>query len=541
MNQVVIKHTYLNSKATISINGEEISQYSELSALLNRSFHEWVGKLLEELDAEIYDDYVIDYFALPFQYELLKAQSSEYCREIRYYPIDTLYEPTTMAQSLIAMCQRHNMQVECKNSARVYSECALELPKELVKSDALAADLCVFGDFEKELKAINAVISNSTDVRVTTSSGKIVFHLPVDMLASFLDFYKIVYVNTPAIENCINALKYTQLTIAEKTELESIQTGKASFYLGPVPDNMDADNECKIEFISFPTKKYTLISVAPDIVSYNNGTLKAIRSGSATLVVRDESNVTVGSRIIQVIEHQYVQEIRFVPDFEYMKRNERKKLGIVLLPAGAEDQNDLEWSVSPFSAAQVTNNGEITALETGTAYITVKSRKAQATYELHIRPDLQGLRFDPQKVQLIKGETKVITCLTTPPDAAVDKLAWSFDNANIASCNPSLDGRKCQMIASGQYTGSGNLRCYDPATGIGAICNIEVVQNNADNFLALIALILIIAGLFFPPLELGAIAAAGYGLYSNRGKEKLGRYWWRLIVSVLLFLILMSV
>ena len=94
MNNIEVRYSYFSSKPEIKINGEPISQYSDLTTIFNRPFFEASVDLIHELDEnEIRDEYEINIYSSRFQYEILSAvaMDSECCKAIHFHPVESLF------------------------------------------------------------------------------------------------------------------------------------------------------------------------------------------------------------------------------------------------------------------------------------------------------------------------------------------------------------------------------------------------------------------------------------------------------------------
>ena len=242
------------------------------------------------------------------------------------------------------------------------------------------------------------------------------------------------------------------------------------------------------------------------------------------ICICDNKGECVVSKSITVIGHQYIEEIRLIPRFEYLKRSERNCIDVVLTPLNAEDANKLVWKNSNPNVLQIDENGNIIALENGKATITVSGQKVNASLVIEVKPVLQGLRFVQQSVRLKNGETIILECDITPPDAPTENLTWELDNKTIASINPSKYGNRCQVIASTSYEGKGNVRCYDAETKLGALCNIEVISKVKPGAAGKVALSCWLIGILFPFLLPISSIASFYGLACDPETEHRTRY-----------------
>lgn len=118
----------------------------------------------------------------------------------------------------------------------------------------------------------------------------------------------------------------------------------------------------------------------------------------------------------------------------------------------------------------------------------------------------------------------ILECNITPSDAPTENLTWELDNKTIASINPSKTGKRCQIIASTNYEGKGNVRCYDPNTKLGAICNIEVISRVKPSTAGKVALWCWLIGIIMPYLLPISIIAGIYGLSSDPEPDRRTKY-----------------
>ena len=219
-----------------------------------------------------------------------------------------------------------------------------------------------------------------------------------------------------------------------------------------------------------------------------------------------------------------MEEIRLIPRFEYLKRSERNRIDVIITPLNAEDANRLSWNISNPNVIQVDESGNIIALENGKATITVSGYATSASLVVEVKPALQNLSFSQQSVRLKTGETFILECSVSPSDAPTENLTWELDNKTIASINPSKTGKRCQIIASTNYEGKGNVRCYDSNTKLGAICNIEVISKVKPSTAGKVALWCWLIGIIWPVLLPISTIAGFYGLSSDPEPDRRTKY-----------------
>ena len=296
-----------------------------------------------------------------------------------------------------------------------------------------------------------------------------------------------------------------------------------------------------IDFASFPKDAFTLRSENIGVLYCSDSQITAIAGGATNILIANKNGETVAQKQIVVISHNYVEEIRLIPRFEYLKKNEHNKIDVIITPLNGEDANQLVWNNSNPRVVQVDENGNIYAISDGMATITVSGHSASATLTVEVKPELQGLYFLQQSVRLKCGETVIIDCEMTPSDAPTENLTWELDNKTIASINPSKTGKRCQVIASTSYEGKGNVRCYDSVSKLGAICNIEVISKVKQGVAGKLALRCWLLGIIMPfLLPISAIAGI-YGIICDIEPEHKMRYIVCTVGSILTLLFWISI
>lgn len=545
MNHIIIRYSYLSSKAEVIMNGEKASPYSELSTTLNRPFLESFTKIISGLDNEVFDDYDIDFFGTAFQYKLLMnySEKSEFCKEIRFNDIESLLSKEALLKRLAFISSQNNISIEKPSTIRFYNPSNIALPQSdaFICVDSPSADIGIFNTINEIPSTIRIPVIVSDAIADQNLAGRTFLFIPENDLDDFWEYIELEYVIRPSITEYMTALRYAPLSPLQKVELESIKNNKPEYYIGDFPATLDQGQSAKIEFVSFPPESFLIKSENPTIISCNENTLVANASGITNILILTQKDQTVAQKQISVISHHYVEEIRLIPHFEYLKRNEKNKIDVIITPLNAEDANQLVWNNSNPNVVQVDENGNVYAIGVGKATITVSGHSTHATLIVEVKPALQGLRFTQQSVRIKSGETVIIDCEVNPPDAPAENLNWELDNKTIASINPSKNGRRCQVIASTSYEGKGNVRCYDSKTKLGAICNIEVISKVKQGVAGKIALWCWLLGIIMPFLLPVSTIAGIYGIACDPEPDHKTRYIVCTVGSILTLLFWLSI
>lgn len=529
MNHIEIKYSYFSQKAEILMNGEKVSPYSEVASIGNSPFLEAVVSIIHSLDNEVFDDYEIDLYATDFQYELLSAiaRNSEYCKKIQLFAMESLLPKEKLFERIADIGRQNNITVEQGENAKVYFSGGMHISlpeKGFVNTVIPRADIGVFEESEVIPVTIGTPLIISDAFGILQKSGRTCYSIPSVKLNSFWEFYALEFIERPVIIEYLTALRYVKFNQIQMAEFNAIKNNKPAYYINDIPSMLDKDESFVIDFACFPENAFSLKIDNTNIVICQENTIMAIHPGTTLIGVYTDKGECAVSKSITVVGHQYVEDIRLIPRFEYLKRSERNRIDVVVTPLNAEDANKLVWSVSNPNILQVDENGNIIALEEGEATITVSGNKVNASLIVEVKPALQSLRFSQHSVRLKNRETYILECVITPPNAPTENLTWELDNKTIASINPSKYGHRCQIIASAGYEGRGNVHCYDADTKLGAICNIEVISKVKPGTAGKVALSCWLIGILFPFLLPVSSIVSFYGLASDPETEHHNRY-----------------
>lgn len=545
MNHIIIRYSYLSAKAEVTMNGEKASPYSELSSTLNRPFLEAFERIIPGLDNEIFDDYVIDFYGTAFQHKLLEGTSgkSEFCKEIRFNEIESLISKESLMERLSAISSQCNISIDKPASLMIYNPANAAVPQktELVITDNPNADIGIFNAMADVQNTVRIPVVLSNALFVQNAAVRTILNVPNEEMSNFWDYIDLEYRIRPSVMEYMTALRYAPLSPVQKAELDSIKNNKPQYFVGDIPSEIDMGEAVTIDFASFPEDAFSLRSESVGVAYCSDSRITAIAGGATNILIVNKNGETVAQKPIVVISHHYVEEIRLIPRFEYLKKNERNKIDVIITPLNGEDANQLVWNNSNPNVIQVDENGNIFAISAGKSTITVSGHSTSATLSVEVKPALQGLRFTQQSVRLKSGETVIIDCEVTPSDAPTENLTWELDNKTIASINPSKTGRRCQVIASTSYEGKGNVRCYDSSMKLGAVCNIEVISKVKQSLAGKLALWCWLIGIIMPFLLPVSTIAGIYGIVCDPEPEHRTRYIVCTVGSILTLLFWLSI
>lgn len=143
-------------------------------------------------------------------------------------------------------------------------------------------------------------------------------------------------------------------------------------------------------------------------------------------------------------------------------------LTVTVKPDNATDKK-VTWSSSNTSVATVDSNGKVTAVAAGTATITAKAGKQEASCTITVpKKEITSIVIN-EKLSLKVGESCALSVTIEPSDAADKSLKWTSDTTSVAT----VDGNgKVTAVA----VGTAKITVTS-SNGKTAVCNVTVTEN----------------------------------------------------------------
>lgn len=171
----------------------------------------------------------------------------------------------------------------------------------------------------------------------------------------------------------------------------------------------------------------------------NNNTIKANSPGQIDVVVSVSANGKKFEKTIQVTVVQTADMVEVTPKSRTAVEGDTLKFTATVSPANANQQ--VEWSVSPATAANLTPNGlsaSVTFLseqENVTITATAKdSGKAYGSATVKVLPKVASVALDMSEVKLEEGTTIKLKATVLPANAT-QQLKFESSDKNVATVN----------------------------------------------------------------------------------------------------------
>jgi uncharacterized protein YjdB len=201
-----------------------------------------------------------------------------------------------------------------------------------------------------------------------------------------------------------------------------------------------------------------------------NGKVTAVKGGKAEITAKTVNGKTAVCNVTVRIPAAKVTLNLENKDIE-MEKGSLLVLAAVLEPADTTDE--LTWATSDSNIVTVGTDGEITAVNAGTATITAKAGDIAVECKVTVGISISTLELSETDLSLKKGENKTLTATVNPPDTTEDKtVTWTSSDSKVAAVDKdgkitAVEGGTAVITAqAGKHTAQCTITVIVPVSGI---------------------------------------------------------------------------
>jgi uncharacterized protein (TIGR02145 family) len=188
------------------------------------------------------------------------------------------------------------------------------------------------------------------------------------------------------------------------------------------------------------------------VATVDNGKVKALKAGTATITVKTEDGNKTATCEITVNAKVYpVTGVTLNKTSYEMTEGDEVNLVAQITPNNATNKN-VTWTSSNSTVASVVD-GKVTAIKAGAAMITVKTEDGgkTATCEITVNAKtcpVTSVSLDRTAIELTEGDELTLNATITPDNATNKNVTWISSNTSVAT----VDNGKVTAHKSGFAT-----------------------------------------------------------------------------------------
>lgn len=262
---------------------------------------------------------------------------------------------------------------------------------------------------------------------------------------------------------------YVPLTAVALSETSIEITEGETRQLKPVFTPADASNQN----VTWKSSSDAVATVSSD------GLVTAVQEGTATITVTTEEGsktatcqVTVKKKVIPVTSISQDKTALTLTE------EETYQLTATIEPADATNQN-VTWTSDDTAVATVSSDGLVTAVQAGTATITVTTEEGGKTATCRVTVKMKEIpvtdvSLDYEEATLSEGDTLQLTATISPADATNQNVSWESSDTFVATVSDS-------GLITAVSEGTATITVTTEDGGLTASCLVTVIKEESGD------------------------------------------------------------
>ena len=176
-----------------------------------------------------------------------------------------------------------------------------------------------------------------------------------------------------------------------------------------------------------------------------DGVITAVGSGKATITAQvGDKKATTEVEVKVPLESITLNETE-----KQLNKGDNLQLAVTYNPEDTTADKTVTWTSTDDTVARVNENGNVTALKAGTAYIKAKVEDKEVSCKIDVVVPLTGIDLNKDVAEILKGQTEKLTVTLVPEDTTyTGKVEWTSSDNTIATVdeNGNVKGIKEGMV-----------------------------------------------------------------------------------------------
>lgn len=421
----------------ISINGEKISRYMELSDLIYDDMFNWAAQMFQSMDDELCESYTVQLTGHPFHYEILSAlkEKSEYCAEILFTEVSYKIPVEQKLAYAAELNRQYRLGVACQAEQVVFSS---DEPERFAQSVPCTAEpgnyYVTFGQqFPAECKYC---VSISDTVRFERKRGVSYLYLPQSMLPALWDYLNQYHLHLQFISAVFSAAGDLVFDEQTQAEYEAYTKEEYRVIIKGLPEKLDCGQQFSVEYIYFPKcfedPQVVCVSSAPGVIMAAGTLLTAGQAGTSTVRLVDKFDCEHAAANIVVEEHYYISNIAIVTPATSMRIGEKLQFQCILSPNNAEDMDQVRYTVSNENVVALSGPNELYALSAGRVKVTVSTPRVSRSIFVNVFPVANDVILPDSSMSMPINSIAEIHCTVVPMNAnPMPNVSWTSSDPTV--------------------------------------------------------------------------------------------------------------
>lgn len=167
------------------------------------------------------------------------------------------------------------------------------------------------------------------------------------------------------------------------------------------------------------------------------GKIKAVKVGSATITVKTNDGGYTSTCKVTVTD-KAVESVSLNKTSLNLLKERIFTLKAYITPSNAKNKS-VTWKSSNTKVAKVDKEGKVTAIDNGTAKITVTTQDGNktATCTVTVTTSVSGVKISPSKLSIKTYESSILSAVVSPSTASDQSVSWKSSDTKIVKVDAS--------------------------------------------------------------------------------------------------------
>ncbi len=266
-----------------------------------------------------------------------------------------------------------------------------------------------------------------------------------------------------AVSACGKASDEIKFEVRKQVESLQISASATSMFVGETVEitGVVTPDDAYDKSLTWHSSDESIATVSDE------GVVSGLKGGTVEITCK-----TTNSEVFETVKIDVIQQAKQVVltlDKSVLWIGETLTIKSEVLPTDTTDKT-LTWLSSDDKVVKV-ENGEITAIGVGEAYITAISacKKALDKVKIEVRQPITGIEISPSATSVNVGETITISHSVTPENAYDKTVTYLSSDETIASVSSS-------GVVTGNKAGTVQITCKSNSSEVSKTVSIEVIQ-----------------------------------------------------------------
>lgn len=283
------------------------------------------------------------------------------------------------------------------------------------------------------------------------------------------------------------------LSVPEGTpaELKIVTEQEYNDYVAKLPQSISLDNtslsltegdNMVLKATILPATADQSVSWAssePNVATVSNGNVAALKPGEAVITATTINGISASCKVVVNARKVLVQSVTLDHNTADVNTGDEFKLVATVLPVNA-DNKTLDWNSNAPAVASVDNAGNVKALSSGTAEITVSTTDGSnlsSKCVVNVSDPVilvSSIVLDKNSFEAVVGATVSLVATVFPENATNKNLLWTSSNDKLVGIDQSGN-------VTIKATGKAEVKVSaTDGSGVSAVCSINGISGIED-------------------------------------------------------------